>query len=235
MTDFHSHILPHMDDGSSSREMSKEMLKISALQGIDTIVATPHFYPETESPDTFLERRHVAIKKLQECLEDNMPSVLAGAEISYFSGIGHSAYLKSLTVIGTKTILLEMPFEKWTDNVIDDVISLGYLQGLDTVIAHIERYISYQDKDIVAYLIENGIRIQANASFFSDFFSKHRAINMLSEGSIHLLGSDCHNLTTRSPNMNKALLEIEKRLGKEALDYLKHNSDDLLSSAIPIG
>lgn len=235
MTDFHSHILPHMDDGASSLETACEMLRMSASQGVDRIVATPHFYPDSESPDSFLEKRNSSIRRLQSGLEEGMPSVFAGAEVAYFRGIGRSEYLSSLCIIGTKTVLIEMPFEKWTENVIEDVLSLPYLLGLDPVIAHIERYAAYQEKDTLDRLIGGGIRIQSNASVFSDFFSKHKAVNMLSEGRIHVLGSDCHNTASRAPNMERAVNEIEKRLGKEALGYLEENAGALLSSAIPIG
>ena len=48
MTDFHSHILPGVDDGSKDVEMSVAMLRTLAEQGVDRVVATPHFYPRRE-------------------------------------------------------------------------------------------------------------------------------------------------------------------------------------------
>ena len=57
MIDFHTHILPKMDDGSKSTEESIAMLKMQAEQGIRWVVATPHFYAEPESPQDFLQRR----------------------------------------------------------------------------------------------------------------------------------------------------------------------------------
>ena len=44
MIDVHSHILPWIDDGSRSLEESMEMLRQEAEQGIQRVVATPHFY-----------------------------------------------------------------------------------------------------------------------------------------------------------------------------------------------
>ena len=43
MTDYHSHILPGMDDGSRSVEESLSLLREEVRQGIDTVVMTPHF------------------------------------------------------------------------------------------------------------------------------------------------------------------------------------------------
>ena len=56
MLDIHSHILPKMDDGSSSVEESLNLLRTSAEQGITEIAATPHFYASQYSPQKFLER-----------------------------------------------------------------------------------------------------------------------------------------------------------------------------------
>ena len=55
MIDFHTHILPEMDDGSESVEESIQMLELSAGQGVKWMVATPHFYADREDPKTFLE------------------------------------------------------------------------------------------------------------------------------------------------------------------------------------
>ena len=53
MLDIHSHILPKMDDGSSSVEESLKLLRTSAEQGITEIAATPHFYASQYSPQKF--------------------------------------------------------------------------------------------------------------------------------------------------------------------------------------
>ena len=42
--DFHSHVLPGIDDGSRNSEESLGMLQLSASQGIDVMAATSHFY-----------------------------------------------------------------------------------------------------------------------------------------------------------------------------------------------
>ena len=67
--DFHTHVLPGMDDGSKSVEMSMEMLRREAAQGIRQVIATPHFYPWREHPEQFLERRDQAAANLQNAME----------------------------------------------------------------------------------------------------------------------------------------------------------------------
>ena len=43
MIDFHSHVLPGIDDGSDCVEESLEMLHTAKNQGVSTMLATPHF------------------------------------------------------------------------------------------------------------------------------------------------------------------------------------------------
>ena len=60
MIDWHSHILPKIDDGSRSLEETLELLKMLKSQGINTVIATPHFYADDESVESFLSRRQVS-------------------------------------------------------------------------------------------------------------------------------------------------------------------------------
>jgi protein-tyrosine phosphatase len=60
-TDYHSHILPNIDDGSDSIKTSLKMIKMMKQQGIGIIVATPHFYMHREaSLDSYLVKRQNA-------------------------------------------------------------------------------------------------------------------------------------------------------------------------------
>ena len=64
MIDWHSHILPGIDDGS--RDVSESLALIEKLseQGVDTVVATPHFYADDNSVDAFLEKRNKAYEAM---------------------------------------------------------------------------------------------------------------------------------------------------------------------------
>ena len=70
MIDVHTHILPGIDDGSKSVEMSLEMLRILASQGVTTVVATPHFYATRNNPESFYEDRQRAREQLGQLPED---------------------------------------------------------------------------------------------------------------------------------------------------------------------
>ena len=52
--DFHSHILPQMDDGAKSTDESIELLKALAEAKVEKVVLTPHFYRNDENIAAFL-------------------------------------------------------------------------------------------------------------------------------------------------------------------------------------
>ena len=60
-TDFHSHILPCMDDGARSAEESVKMLEALRDSGVDRVVLTPHFYRQKEDIVSFLSRRQASL------------------------------------------------------------------------------------------------------------------------------------------------------------------------------
>ena len=113
--DFHTHILPGIDDGSRNVEMSLRMLAAQREQQVDEIVATPHFYAQKDSVEEFLLRRQCSYEKLKtKMAETNLDQKLhLAAEVYYFQGIGSAGMIPKLCVEGTQTLLLEMPFAQW--------------------------------------------------------------------------------------------------------------------------
>ena len=217
MIDWHSHVLPQMDDGSKSLEESLTLLNMLAKQGVSTVVATPHFYANDESLGSFLERRQQCYESLCAALPSDSPNILLGAEVSYYSGISRMEGLSELCVEGTKLLLLEMPFAKWTEHTVREVRELA-AQGVVTVIlAHIERYIDMQDANVFSELREYGVIMQVNSSFFNRGSTKRRALKLLASGGIQLIGSDTHSVKTRPPTLDSAYNIIEKKFGKELI------------------
>ena len=115
IVDFHSHILPAMDDGSRTPQESIAMLEMEKEQGIDRVLATPHFDARVDIPEAFLRRRAEAKTILDNAVSycPGLPAVTLGAEVRYFPGMSHCDVLEGLTIEGTKTILIEMPFTPW--------------------------------------------------------------------------------------------------------------------------
>ena len=222
--DFHSHILPGIDDGSKSVEESIQMLRMMAKQGITHVVATPHFYPQHDTPERFLKRRAEAEAALREAMvgENDLPTLSIGAEVYYFRGISDSNAIKELTVDRKRCILVEMPSAPWTETMYQELEALSVKRGLTPVIAHLDRYIGpFRTHGIPKRLAALPVLVQANAEFFLEGTTARMALRMLKNGMIHLLGSDCHDLNDRSPNLGEALERIQKHLGSEPLEHIR--------------
>ena len=231
MVDFHSHILPGIDDGSTCLEESIRMLRAEAKQGIRHVVATPHFYPRYDDPQRFLDRRNRAAEALRQEMEKHpgLPGITLGAEVYYYRGMSESAYLDQLTIGKSRYILIELPEAPWPNAVFDELLAIRKQRNLIPVIAHIDRYISpFRTFGIPKRLREMPVLVQANASFFEKLWTAPMALRMLKTGNIHLLGSDCHNMDSRRPNMGRVIEHIRHRLGQNALEKIRMYEKSIL-------
>lgn len=230
VVDFHSHVLPGIDDGSASVMESIRMLQLSARQGIKHVMATPHFYAHSDTPERFLKRRAASELQLREAMEkvSGLPVLTVGAEVRYFRGISRSDVIFQLVYQGTKTLLIEMPEGHWSEAMYKELDDIWSVHGIIPVIAHLDRYITpFRNHGIPKRLGEMPVLVQANASFFLRNSTSNMAIRMLKAGQIHLLGSDCHNMESRRPNLGPAVNHIEKRLGQDALGWI-HNHEKIV-------
>ena len=227
--DAHSHILPGVDDGSASPEESVAMMRLEAEQGITHVVATPHFYAHHDTPEKFLSRRDRAEEALRRCMEaeSGLPQLHVGAEAAFFRGMSEWEFLPQLTV--GDHLLVEMPAAPWTEEMYRELIRIREVRGITPIIAHIDRYIApLRTGGIPRRLAEMPVLVQANAEFFLRAATSAMAMRMLKAGQIHLLGSDCHNMRSRKPNLGGARDRIERKLGAQALEKIRENEHRVL-------
>lgn len=224
MIDVHTHILPGVDDGSKSIEESIALLSMESLQGVKKIIATPHFYSHRHSLDSFLERRKNSYDKLMNALQDTeenetFPSILLGAEVYFFDGISKASILPKLCVEGTDILLLEMPFCQWDEKIYKEVENLTCRQGLRVILVHVDRYVRYQkNKKYFRKILSLPVIVQLNGESFLNFFERRFPIQYLKSSHTVLLGSDCHNMKNRMPNLEQARNYIKKKVGTGCLE-----------------
>lgn len=231
VVDVHSHVLPGMDDGSTSVEESIELLRAEGRQGINHVIATPHFYAHYDSPQHFLQKRDASEHSLREAMQtiNGLPQLSVGAEVYYFRGISDSDVLDELTLAGRPYILIEMPQPPWTETMYRDLEGIWSKHDIVPIIAHVDRYIRpFRTYKIPQRLAKMPVLVQANASFFLEPSTCRMALRMLKKNRIHLLGSDCHNLGSRKPNLGPALQMIEKHLGPAAIERIREYENKVL-------
>ena len=235
IVDFHSHILPGIDDGSQSLEQSIAMLKMEAAQGIRKVVATPHFYAQHDKPERFLKRRAEAEERLREEMAkySDLPELEIGAEVYYFNGISDSDVLSELTIGPNGFILIEMPMPPWPERCYRELENISIKQNLTPIVAHIDRYIApFHTAGIPKRLEMLPVMVQANASFILEKATTRMAFRMMRQGRIHLLGSDCHDLKDRKPNLGEAIKAIRRQFGSDMIQFNNAHEDEVLSKFV---
>lgn len=225
MTDFHTHILPGMDDGSGSLEQSERMLQMEYAQGVRKVIATPHFYAGEDFPEEFFARREKRLDQVRNMLSEESwgkeMQVWAGAEVYYFTGMAEAPVLSEFCVEGTNVLLLEMPFSQWDKEVYRDVRSMIEKRKLTVILAHVERYYGFQKSmEIWDRIFELPVYAQMNADAFISWKKRRLGRKLLREGYHVILGSDCHNTDRRPPNLAEGREAIRKRAGEKMLEQI---------------
>ncbi|MBQ9714446.1 MAG: hypothetical protein IJV83_03905 [Clostridia bacterium] len=211
MIDFHTHILPHLDDGAKDTATSLYMFQQELSQGVKTVLCTPHYYGK-RSPERFLTQRNNAYAHLKERIPQGI-DIRLGAEV-HFTGINlpnHEEFGK-LTIEGTKIILIELPFlGKWSRGLLPALADVIYETGCVPVIAHVERYCEVRKRpNLISELSDMGCFLQVNARAFIEKRDRKFAMALLEHGFVHCIGSDAHDTVIRSVDLLEAKKAVEK-------------------------
>ena len=238
MIDLHCHILPGIDDGSRSLEMSLEMARMAVDDGITMIACTPHIYPGLYMNDAAGIRaaRDALQLKLDEA---GIPLKLTtGADVHLVPGLleglraGHVPSLH-----GTRYLLLEPPHHVAPPRFAESVFNL-VAAGYVPVITHPERLTWVEDHyQVFADLTRQGAWMQLTAGSLTGVFgarAKYWAERFLDEGLTHIIATDAHSTGRRSPVMSEARQIAERMLGKEEADLLVFGRQrKILENALP--
>lgn len=233
--DLHGHFLPGVDDGCKTAQEALQVLQSSYEQGIRRVFATPHYYP-VEPVEEFLKRRAESVCQLEAFIQSQpdatVPQILLGAEVAFRPGLAYEQRLNELCLGKSRYLLLEMPFSRWGKAEEREVRNLCVVGGVTPVIAHIERYLDFQDRGALQRILEQDVLVQMNAEFFLHIYTRREAKRLLQSGMVQLLGTDCHNNSSRAPNLGKALELMKKKRMDDILARIGHFSDEIFSEAL---
>lgn len=226
IVDFHAHVLPSADHGSTGLAETKNQLALYRKAGVDTVVATPHFYPNSVSIDAFLSTVDSAAAELTALLatEENAPRVLLGAEVLYCDNMHHMEGVDRLCIRGTNVLLLELPLSEWSPTLFHTVRELS--KRFCVVLAHIDRYTRPHADDLMQ-MIEDGALAQVNAYALGSLFERRRLAPFFGCGAVVALGSDLHNVDASAVDK---LVRAKKHLGGD-YDGIMMRSMELLKNA----
>ena len=218
--DFHTHILPEIDDGSDSVEKSYMMLKKMADEDVDVVFATPHCLLSREDEKSFLQRRAVSFNKLKTYLANvqsdfKVPEIRLGAEIRVTQEMKMFEYAEALSLEGTNMIMYELPYDNYKMSYGENIYNLSLKAKKVPVLAHAERYIDiYSENDYGDLFSIPNIICQISTDFMQSKKSAKFAATLIDAGIPLAFGSDCHNMTTRPPQMKSLLIKKKKFCSK---------------------
>ena len=222
MIDIHSHILPHMDDGSSSWSTSLNMCQQAVANGIKTIVATPHTLNGIykNKPKDIEEKVKILNQKIKEI---NLPlQILPGSEVHLSADIIEAIKKKEiLTLNKSNYILLEFPHTQIPLH-IEEILFQMQIMGITPILSHVERNLKFQQKpSLLSQLIQKGVLAQITAASLCGFFGpipKKISQKFLSEELVYSIASDAHNDSKegRGSFFSQAVTEASKIIGHQA-------------------
>ncbi len=225
MIDIHTHVLPHLDDGSYDSTLSKKMLLEAKGCGINHIVFTPHF---RENCTPTKEEIYKAFEKIKPYADEIGVKVYLGQEIKY-NECSKEKFLKGelLTLNNTKCVLLEFDMDNEED--ISDVAYSFSAKGYIPIIAHVERYPYCLDFSKIEEIKNCGGLIQVNAGSVIGRLGrriKKFVHNIIRFGFVDFVASDVHSF--RPNEMLSAYNLVQKNFGKQVAEDLFYNHQNIL-------
>jgi protein-tyrosine phosphatase len=238
MIDLHSHILPGIDDGSSSLAMSLDMARIAVNDGIRVMACTPHIYPG-------LYQNHkagiiAARDALQAALDENAIALqlTTGADVHLVPGVLDGLRGGTIPSLhNTRYVLLEPSHHVAPPRFAISVFKL-VAAGYVPVITHPERLTWIKDHfAMMAQLTKQGAWLQVTAGALTGLFGpgpKYWAERFVGEGLTHVLATDAHSSTRRVPVLSEGLQVAQKLLGPdEAQQLVRGRPAALMSNLAP--
>ncbi len=227
--DIHTHILPSFDDGASSIDMSVKMLEMLRGDGVTDVVLTPHFCSNDQSITDFLEKRNAAFQALLPHCPDGI-SLHLGAEVEFSEHTRGYDDLKRLSIDNGVYILLELP-QSFSQSLIAKLESFVNQTELSPIIAHVENYAYFQkNPEALTYLADVGCFMQMNTSTIIHNKGSSFANAIICHGLLHLMGTDCRDTDTHSPNFGKAWEALLSAYGRHAVKNIEDNSECVIQS-----
>lgn len=230
LIDFHTHVLPGIDDGAANYEETKQLLLSQKNQNIEIVVATPHYNHECPI-EKFVERRDRSLSYVRKKVNADIPEIVPAAEVALYAGLSEEPDLKRLCIGETNYILIEMPYFYWNSWYYDELYQLVNNRGLRPIIAHLERYVSMPGQvSQFDKLLEYDVLVQINSSSLLKFFPRQVVKKLWSRHAVSVLGSDCHDPELRPCTISAACKVIQKKFGADALEIMMRNAELILEN-----
>jgi protein-tyrosine phosphatase len=244
MIDLHCHILPGVDDCAEDWDECLRMARIAVEDGIETIVATPH-WPGDEGGASRSDRVQSLAREVQERLDqEGIPlRVLPGHELVILPEIldelasGGALPYPTDGTGAARYALLETPYHH-LPFFLRDLLFQVQSRGYTPVLAHPERNPTVQAKpDTLQEYVDAGCLIQVTAGSLLGQFggpSQRTARTLVRRGWAHVLASDAHSPENRPPRLTEACRQAAQLIGEEAARRAVESTPAAILRGLPL-
>jgi protein-tyrosine phosphatase len=236
MIDIHCHILPGVDDGSQSWEMTAKMCRIAVQDGITHIVATPHSNGEFD----YDRSRFTGMLEQLSAAADGKLTFSLGCDFhfSYDNIQDALANPRRYTIGDSRYLLVEFSDYGLPPSVKQDLFSLLNC-GIVPIITHPERnQILLRRPELVLAMVEQGCLVQVTASAVTGYWglqSQKMAEWLLQRDAVHVLASDAHDPGRRRPVLSAAREAVARLAGAGVAEILvTHNPTAIVAGQGPL-
>jgi len=235
VVDIHSHILPEVDDGPKSWDVSVAMCRAAAADGITHMVATPHANDRYHYDRPYLQG---LVDHLQQLVGDS-PKLSLGCDfhLSYENIQDALANPTRYVIEGTRYLLVEFSNYSVPTQTTDSFLKLGDC-GLTPIITHPERNpILRETPQRVVEWAEQGCVIQMTGSALTGFWgerTRRAALWLLERQAVHVLATDAHDTEKRVPVLSTARDAAAEICGEEIAEAMVEGNPQAIISNQPL-
>jgi protein-tyrosine phosphatase len=235
MIDIHSHILPGLDDGSKSWDMTLEMCRLAVQDGISHIVATPH------ADDTYAysrDRVQELVGELGRKVQGQLAFSLGCDFHMSFENVEDAIiHPERYTIASGQYLLVELS-DYGIPPQVSDALSRLRGTGLTPIITHPERNGILQKRpERVLEWVDAGCLVQVTASAVTGYWGdtpQRIAMWLIEQDAVHVLASDAHDDKRRRPILSEARRYVSTRFGPDLARSLVQDNPLAIISGQPL-
>lgn len=241
MIDIHCHLLPGIDDGASTLDVSLEMAKLAVQDGIRRIIVTPHQLGSYRQNDS------VTIKALVDEVQthlttENVPlEIRAGADVRIEPDLVSLLQSGEVLTLGERGrhVLLELPHELYFP--LEPLLAELRSAGMVGILSHPERNRGIlAAPQCVAELVDAGCLMQITSGSLTGSFGPEPqmlATQLVQQGLVHFVATDAHGVRSRRPRLAKSREIVTQLIGAQAADklFVEHGEQVWQGDEVPAG
>jgi protein-tyrosine phosphatase len=222
--DLHTHILPGVDDGSPSIEVSVDVLRRFGAEGVEVVVCTPHL--DASAAGRAPHDRYLDILTALRAAAPAVPRLELGWEIM-LDMPGVDLRDRRLGLARSSAVLVELSRTSIPPNTTAELFRIR-MSGITPVLAHPERYYGCTPELMAEWRGAGAVTQLDAATLFGGGRRRDLTVQFLERGLLDVVASDNHGDGRNMASARQWLMEVGGEVQAELM--LETNPRNLLES-----